>query len=157
MFEKIVVPLDGSACAAEALEVALRLAKNGAAELAVCSIVDPLVVADAMAPSPAADLLLADRESEAHHVVEAAIRKARECGIRAEGEVHFGLPFDEILRFAQHCKADAIVMGTHGRTGLARLFLGSVAESVLRESACPVIVVRQSARNPASSTQCSAT
>ncbi|MBV8490658.1 MAG: universal stress protein [Candidatus Eremiobacteraeota bacterium] len=143
MFKKIVVPLDGSACAQEAFDVALALARNESSELAICSIVDPIVIVGTMPPSPAADLMLADRETESRHLIEAALQKARAAGIKAEGEMHLGVPFDEILRYAKRQKADAIVMGTHGRTGLRRLFLGSVAESVLRETTCPVIVVRE--------------
>ena len=143
MFKKIVVALDGSKCAAEALDVALGLAKNEAAELAVCSIVDPVVVVGTTPPSPATDLLIADRETEARHLVDMAMQKARSAGIKVLGEMHLGVPFDEIVRFAKRQDADAIVMGTHGRTGLKRLFLGSVAESVLREASCPVIVVRE--------------
>jgi nucleotide-binding universal stress UspA family protein len=144
MFNKIVVPLDGSKCAGEALEVALSLAKNDSAEIAVCSIVDPIVVFGTAPPSRAADLLLADREIESRRLVDMAIAKARLAGVKASGQMHLGVPYDEILRFAKAQKADAIVMGTHGRGGLKRLFLGSVAESVLHGAACPVIVVHES-------------
>jgi nucleotide-binding universal stress UspA family protein len=145
MFEKIVVPLDGSRCAKRALDVAIKLARSESAALAICAIVDPIVIVGTTAPSPATDLLLSDREADARHLVEAAVQEARVAGLQAEGEMHLGVPFDEILRFAKRKKADAIVMGTHGRSGLKRLFLGSVAESVLREADCPVIVVRDHA------------
>jgi nucleotide-binding universal stress UspA family protein len=134
--------LDGSRCAERALEVALSLAKTESARLAICSIVDPIVIVGTMPPSPALDLLLFDRENEARHLVEAAIEKARRAGLKAAGEIYLGVPFDEILKFAKREKADAIVMGTHGRGGIKRLFMGSVAESVLREAPCPVIIVR---------------
>ncbi|HTU83470.1 MAG TPA: universal stress protein [Candidatus Acidoferrales bacterium] len=143
MLKKIVVPLDGSRCAQGALDVALGLAKSESAELAICSIVDPIVIVGTTPPSPATDLMLLDRETGARHIVEAAIEQARKAGVAAGGEMHLGVPFDEILRFAKRQNADAIVMGTHGRSGLSRLFLGSVAESVLREAECPVIVVRE--------------
>jgi nucleotide-binding universal stress UspA family protein len=53
-----------------------------------------------------------------------------------------GDPATEILRIAQECKCDLIVMGTHGRTGVARLLMGSVAEHVVRKAECPVLVVK---------------
>ncbi|MBL8741896.1 MAG: universal stress protein [Myxococcales bacterium] len=65
-------------------------------------------------------------------------------------EIHatLGLPADEIVWFAAHINADLIVMGTHGRRGLKRLLMGSVAEKVVRFAGCPVIVVRQKAHDP---------
>lgn len=148
MFKKIVAPLDESKCSEEALDVALNLAKSESAELAICSIVDPTDVAGG-APAPAAmELLLASCEVECRRLVEKAVAKAQLAGVKARGETHFGLTSDEILHFAKRQGADAIVMGTHGRSGLKRLFLGSVAESVLRGATCPVIVVRQAAAQP---------
>jgi universal stress protein A len=146
MFRKIVVPLDGSQCAAEALDVALTLAHGGTATLAIVAVVDPIVFTGSMPPSPALDIVLADREKEAHHRVDEAIGKAKLNGLAATGDVHLGVPYEEILNFARRENADAIVMGTHGRSGLKRLLMGSVAESVLRGARCPVIVVREHAR-----------
>ena len=145
MFKKIAVSLDGSKCAEEAFDVALNLAKNESAELAICSIVDPIVVVGTTAPSPATDQMLADREMESRRLVDEAVAKATTAGVKASGEMHLGLPYDEILRFSKRQGADAIVMGTHGRGGLKRLFLGSVAESVLHRASCPVVIVRERA------------
>ena len=64
------------------------------------------------------------------------------AGIRVERFVREGDPAGEILRAAQFTNADLIVMGTHGRTGLSRLLMGSVAEQVLRKAPCPVLTVR---------------
>lgn len=146
MFTRILVPLDGSACANQALGIAMSLAKTEGAELVFCSVVDPMVICGTTPPSPAVDLLLRDVETEARRLVTTAVQRAHVAGIHAEGEMRRGVPFDEILKLAQRAKADAIVMGTHGRTGLRRLFLGSVAESVLRNAPCPVIVVREKER-----------
>jgi nucleotide-binding universal stress UspA family protein len=67
---------------------------------------------------------------------------AGDAGVRCETEVVFGEPTEEILRAAERLKADLVVMGTHGRTGLHRAAMGSIAEQVLRRAACPVITVR---------------
>lgn len=61
---------------------------------------------------------------------------------RVESLVRFGHPFNEIIRFAQDGDIDLIVMGTHGRSGLAGLLIGSVAEKVVRSAPCPVLTVR---------------
>jgi nucleotide-binding universal stress UspA family protein len=75
-------------------------------------------------------------------LVDGAVESARLRGIPANGHVLRGEPAYEIVVFAAKHEADAIVMGTHGRSGLKRLFMGSVAEAVLRSASCPVIVVR---------------
>ena len=70
------------------------------------------------------------------------IAKAKQSGVRARGLVLEGMPHDRITRAARSNRTDLIVMGTHGRTGLARLFLGSVAARVLSTATCPVMTVR---------------
>jgi nucleotide-binding universal stress UspA family protein len=65
-----------------------------------------------------------------------------ELTIRVEHRLSQGDPAAEILRLAQETHCDLIVMGTHGRTGLARLLVGSVAEEVLRRASCPVLTLR---------------
>jgi nucleotide-binding universal stress UspA family protein len=143
MFTKIVVPLDGSQCAAEALDVALTLAHGRGARLAILAVVDPIVFTGSMPPSPYLDIVLADRETEARQLVDAARGKAKLDGLASTGEVRLGVPYDEILTFARRENADAIVMGTHGRTGLKRFLMGSVAERVLRTAPCPVVIVHE--------------
>jgi nucleotide-binding universal stress UspA family protein len=63
-------------------------------------------------------------------------------GVRVESQVMEGDPVDMILRAAEETNSDVIVMGTHGRTALSRLLLGSVAESVLRKAPCPVLTTK---------------
>lgn len=142
MFKKIAVALDGSKCADEALDIAINLAQNEAAQLFICAIIDPRALA-ASTPLPAIEPVIAAYEVETRKLVEATVEKAHRAGVVAEGETHFGSPPEEIVRFAKRRAADAIVMGTHGRSGLKRLLVGSVAENVLRNASCPVIVVRE--------------
>ena len=68
--------------------------------------------------------------------------KARKARVRVKGLVVVGNPFEDIVRAAKRQRADLLVMGTHGRTGLRKALLGSVAERVLRTSICPVMTVR---------------
>jgi nucleotide-binding universal stress UspA family protein len=82
-------------------------------------------------------------QNEAHRRIDDAVERAREAGVAARGEVITGVAFERILDFAKRNAADVIVMGTHGREGLPRFFMGSVAEMVLRKSSCPVLIVRE--------------
>lgn len=146
MFNRIAVALDGSRCAQEAFSTALQLAKVTKAELRICSIVDPIVITGSAPPSPAMDLVITDMENDARRIVNEAVERARRTGIIASGWTHFGTPAYDLLKYVQHCGADLIVMGTHGRKGLGHLLMGSVAEEVLRHSPVPVLVVRSAKR-----------
>ena len=70
------------------------------------------------------------------------VAKAKAAGARAQGLLLEGTAADAIVRTARSKRADLIVMGTHGRSGLARLFMGSVAERVIGTAPCPVLTVR---------------
>ena len=142
MFRRISVALDRSDAAQEAFAVALQLAKTERAELGVCSVVDPIVIAGTSLPSPAMDLVIRDMEVEARRLVTEAVERAHQAGIRASGHAGNGLPAFELLRYADAFNADLIVIGTHGRRGFKHFLLGSVAEEILREASIPVLVVR---------------
>lgn len=143
MFSKIVVALDGSQCSEQALEVALKLAESEGAQLAVCSVVDPVMIVGTAPQAPAMGQVIQDMEADARRLVADAVAKAQQAGLTASGETRCGVPAHQILTFAKQSGADAIVMGTHGRGGLKRLLMGSVAETVLHESPVPVVVVHE--------------
>jgi nucleotide-binding universal stress UspA family protein len=151
MFTKIAVALDGSACSQQALEVALGVAQAQHAEIGVCSVVDPIVVAGTAPPSPAMDLVIGDLESAARTLVTKAVERGHRMRLVASGQTRRGVPAYEILSFATGFGADLIVMGTHGRNGIRRLLLGSVAEVVLREASIPVLVISDRAAKTADS------
>jgi nucleotide-binding universal stress UspA family protein len=146
MFDNFVVALDGSACSARALDVALALARIEGSKLTVCSVAAPLPVYPASAPDVMAEEALAEVRDQAQRIVDDAGARARAAGITVEGSVLIGDPSVEITDFAVKSGAAGIVMGTHGRSGLKRLFLGSVADGVLRASKLPVITVREESR-----------
>jgi nucleotide-binding universal stress UspA family protein len=141
---RILVPTDFSACATPAVRYAAELSDKFAAELILLHVVPDAVLAlpDAVMPTPAppADLT----------ALEAAGRDGLANLIAAEGlaarhpraEVRAGSPAAEILAAAKDLHADLVCIGTHGRGGLARVLLGSVAEHVVRQSPCPVLTVR---------------
>jgi nucleotide-binding universal stress UspA family protein len=146
MFENLVVAVDGSPCANHALAVALALARVEGSKLAVCSIADPAPVYGTLEPAVLVERTLAEIRAHAQHSVDDALATAKATGIEAQGSALDGEPVYEITRYAEHVHADAIVIGTHGRSGLKRLLMGSVAEGVLRLSPVPVITVRTEAR-----------
>ena len=145
MLKRILVPLDGSECAAHALQYALGLAKAESAEIEICSVVDPFAILGRNLPSPVDERHVAAAKREADEFVGEALERTASAGVPASACVDFGEPAVEIVARAKHRNADTIVMGTHGRSGFKRLFMGSVAEEVLRASPCPVVVVRERA------------
>jgi nucleotide-binding universal stress UspA family protein len=78
----------------------------------------------------------------ASDALTACVAAAREAGVRARFSLRVGVPAEEIIAAAEEEKARMIVIGTHGRSGLDRLLLGSVAERVIRRASCPVVTVR---------------
>ena len=132
----ILHPTDFSAHSEHAFRLACALARDYDARLILLHVAStPLVVyGEGVAPL----------DPEVYYAEEKAKLFALTPGpaIRAEHRFEEGDPGAEIPRVAQDVHADLIVMGTHGRTGLGRLLMGSVAEQVMRHAACPVLTVR---------------
>jgi nucleotide-binding universal stress UspA family protein len=143
MLKRILVPLDGSECARHAFDYALSLARAEGAEVEVCSVVYPAGILGRTPIDPLEVKEIASAKQAAEKTVDDAIAKARARGVVAEGCVELGEPAATIVTRAEEIEADTIVMGTHGRSGVKRLFMGSVAEEVLRTSPCPVVIVRE--------------
>jgi nucleotide-binding universal stress UspA family protein len=146
---KILFPTDFSQTAEFAFTTAQRLARDGDSLLLIVHVVEPTTPAPAAtAPQdvPMSANFLAEADEQAE---EAARERFKELvpeddRIRFEHRLLRGIPSVEIPRLADEENVDLIVMGTHGRTGLKRLLMGSVAEQVIRHAACPVLTQRQS-------------
>jgi nucleotide-binding universal stress UspA family protein len=137
--KRIMVPLDGSTLAETAMWTALDLAERSGATIVL------LRVAVAY-PKPGTDLVAAQLAAvrEADQYLAAATRRLRASGFeRIESHVWNGSPAAAVVEAAKAQRADMIVMTTHGRSGFGRLILGSVAESVLRGTRVPVLIVRE--------------
>ena len=142
MFKHILVPIDGSDCSLYALEIAASFAREQQARLTVCTVVDPAkAAAMAFGEATMAAACLDALDDEGKALVEDAVARVRQMW-PADVTVLDGAPVDTIVDFAREGGADLIVIGSHGRSGLSRLFLGSVAEGVIRNAAVPVMVVR---------------
>jgi nucleotide-binding universal stress UspA family protein len=81
-------------------------------------------------------------EEEARGILAAVADAGTKLGVIVETRLVPGTPVDQILDLAKGLPADLIIMGTHGRTGVSHVFLGSVAEKVVRRAPCPVLTVR---------------
>ena len=149
MLKNPVVALDGSECALHALDVALLLAKAASSKISICSVADTASLSGTRSLAKIEKALEAIR-AHAWRVVDEALAKATSSGVTATGIVPEGEPVFEIVSHAKGVGADAIFVGTHGRSGLKRLFMGSVAEGVLRTASVPVVTVRSETRIAAS-------
>jgi nucleotide-binding universal stress UspA family protein len=143
MFGTIVVGTDASPASRAAVALAIDLAKANAADVVFVNVVDaaklmPLSGYENPYPEEAVDMLL----DESTKLLDGAVAQAEATGIKASVRSSQGDAADEILDAAEQSKAGLIVLGTHGRTGLARLFVGSVADAVLRRAVCPVLVTK---------------
>ncbi len=140
-FRKILVAVDESAFAARAADVGFDLARSLGAEVAIIHVVDPSVVAYAPEGGiPAGELVTLAQQDGKRLLSAFCERAALQAAPRAF--IHVGKPAAEVVKAARDWPADLIVVGSHGRGGVERLLLGSVAEAVMRHAACPVLVVR---------------
>ncbi|WP_396612969.1 universal stress protein [Haloferax sp. S1W] len=142
MYNHILFPTDGSDCADEALGHAIEHAQQYDATIHALYVADVRDVGHA-APAISGDRIRQALLDSGNEVLERVASKARESGVTVETTVSEGTPASVILDHADHDDIDLVVMGTHGRSGLDRYLLGSVAERVVRGSSVPVLTVRQ--------------
>ena len=140
MYERILLPTDGSAGAERATEHAIELARLSGGTIIAMNVVDT----SAAAAVPEAQAISINElfEEAGSKAVDAVVEQVEAQGIPIETELRTGSAHGEILAVAQERDVDVIVMGTHGRTGLDRVLLGSVADRVIRHADYPVMVTR---------------
>ena len=137
-YDRVLVPTDGSDTAEAAERRAVGIARQFDAALDVLTVVETTGVGFDVR----SEQRRAEWERAAKRIVDAAVERARTAGVDdVEGAVRFGTPHQEIRTSAEERDADLIVVGTHGRTGLNRYLLGSVAERVIRLATVPVLTV----------------
>jgi nucleotide-binding universal stress UspA family protein len=141
---KILHPTDFSECAAKAQAMAVDLAGKLSGEIVLLQVLveTPLYGESVLNMAKVRSIYDAQRKW-AEEALEARADDLRRRGLKASWRAQVGVPFEEIVKIAQEERADMIVMGTHGRSGLNRALLGSVAERVVRLAPCPVLTVRQ--------------
>lgn len=138
----ILVPTDFSAYADRALAYAIELATALRARLTVLHVfhLSPLIVGEM--PPVVFDDTLRDMETDAQQHTKMALHRVHQAGLQGDSVIVEGIPFQTIIDIAKDKDIDLIVMGTHGRTGLTHVLMGSVAEKVVRLAPCPVLVTR---------------
>ncbi|AVH50482.1 MULTISPECIES: universal stress protein [Acinetobacter] len=144
-YQNILVPVDGSETSFAAVAKAAELAKAFGSKITVVQVLtlDPYIAAEYITANQTNDLIERARASIVK-TLEEAKQKFTEQGVEAETKLLEGQVIArEITNAAKDLNADLIVIGSHGRTGLKKLFLGSVAQSILSEGTTPVLVVRQ--------------
>jgi nucleotide-binding universal stress UspA family protein len=99
-------------------------------------------IGDGFVSAKTYDALEAGARRDAQRRLSALLAKAKKAGVRARSILLEGVAYDQIARIARSRRADLMVMGTHGRTGVSRFFMGSVAERVIPLARCPVLTVR---------------
>jgi nucleotide-binding universal stress UspA family protein len=147
MYKRVLVPLDGSALAEAILPFVEQVAGPLGAEVILLRVVEPVSAAGAIATAgvvPPTAYALSELEAK-RYLVKAEPRLVKK-GLRVRTRIALGPPADAILGAIHTSGADLVAMTTHGRSGLGRALFGSVAESVLRASPVPVLLVRAPAR-----------
>jgi len=139
VYTHIVVPLDTSELAEQALPHAIEIARRFEAQVELLTVV-PASVEDAI--GPAAEEAWDPRKLEAQEYLEAVASRLSQEGIAVRTAVRRGDVAEEIIDHAAHC--DLIVMCTHGRSGLGRWVYGSITDRALRHAGVPILLVRAS-------------
>jgi universal stress protein A len=141
---RILLASDFSKASRKAFAVAVMMAKQNRTSLTVLHVIAPMapIAPDQYIGPETWRELDVEARRWARQKVAALTAKARKSGVRAEGLVADGSPAPQIVRIAKSKRFDLVIIGTHGRTGLARFFLGSVAGRVVSTAPCPVMTVR---------------
>jgi nucleotide-binding universal stress UspA family protein len=154
MYQRILVPFDGSATSSRGLDEAIRLASLTGATLRIVHLVDDLAYATGFETFAvyANDVLPLMRQAGAR-VLQAGKSRAEKAGVQVETQLLEGSAIrlaDTVAEQVKAWHADLVVIGTHGRRGVGRLLLGSDAEQIVRTAPVPVLLVRGQADAPAS-------
>ncbi len=139
--QKILCPVDFDDNSLAALDSAAEIAGKNAGTVFLLHVIPMVVQPMGMPP----EVGLYDEQEKVARARLSEIEHERLAGVSHESMTCVGDPAPSILKMQRKLGADLIVIGTHGRRGLSRLFLGSVAEHVIREAPCPVLTIRNHA------------
>lgn len=144
MARPILHPSDFSTASGPAFRKAIALAKGMRRPLLIANVVSPvtIVTGDMYMPANVWDQLERAADQAARRGLARLLKRARAAGIRASTLLLRGIAADRIVQAARGRRAEMIVMGTHGRTGLKGMLLGSVAARVVSHASCPVMTIR---------------
>ncbi|MFB6121328.1 MAG: universal stress protein [Halobacteriaceae archaeon] len=142
MASHVLVPYDGSEQADQALDHAFE--EHGDATVSVLHVIDPVEAGYTSQPTAfgQAEEWFESAKEEAGEMLDTVEARADDAGVAVETAIEVGRPSRTIVEYADEEGVDHIVMGSHGRSGVSRILLGSVAEAVVRRSPVPVTIVR---------------
>lgn len=126
-----MVPTDGSKCSLKAEDIAIAIAKNFKAKLVVVHVIDEKLI------YPFEVL-----EEEGNTILDEAARKGKDEGVDVEQVLIVGSPAHDMEKIVEKTGADLVVIGTHGKTGIRKILMGSVAESTIKTVKVPVLLVK---------------
>jgi nucleotide-binding universal stress UspA family protein len=144
MFQRILVPTDGSDITAKAIATAIQLAKSVGAQLCTISVKEPFPYSaiSEMQPTPPQEFFDAQERIAAKHV-QSVVADAEAAGLRCQSQTVEALhPWEAIIDYAKRMQCDLVVMASHGRRGVSALLLGSETQKVLTHCTVPVLIVR---------------
>src|SRR5262245_34250751 len=144
MTRPVLHPSDFTSFSRAAFQKAIEMTKLHRTELLVVHVLRPVVPVpgDAYISPKMYDDLASSARTFAQQELDKLLAQTKKARVRARGYLLEGSPHDEIIRFARTRHVELIVMGTHGRRGLAKFFVGSVADRVVAGAPCPVLTVR---------------
>ena len=141
---RILHPSDFSRASGAAFAKAVDMAKTNRAELLLAHVLAPVVLmaGDGYISPTVYEEIEASARAGAQKQLDRLAAKVKKAGVRTRTLLMDGAAHEQITRAARSKRADLVVIGTHGRTGLAKFFLGSVAGRVVSTASCPVLTVR---------------
>jgi len=143
---RILVATDFSECSKEAIDSAARLAESFSAELYLLHAFEPpfyTIEGRDTGIHPEVDRWVRELREQESKRLEGEVEVVRRRGIKVHPAFKEGPPSEEIIKAAEEFGADLVVLGTHGRRGVDRLVMGSVAERVMRKAPCSVLIIRE--------------
>jgi nucleotide-binding universal stress UspA family protein len=146
MLQRILVPTDGSPLSEYALPLTEIFARAQAAEVILARVVEPptwfAFEPDGVTTAEIYQEIVDAVDHEAQTHLEGLVKQLQGAGLHARGELLRGSPSLVLLDYEQHLAPDLVIMGTHGRSGVLRFALGSVADRLVREGTAPVLLIR---------------
>lgn len=146
VFKRILHATDFSSASRPAFAKAIALARQNQAPLSIAHALPPPLIPIGgdfgYVPPKTYEAIDQGARQHARAQLTALVGRAKKAGVRATAILLDGAPHEQIPRAVRRARADLLVIGTHGRTGLTKILLGSVAERVLRLAPCPVLTVR---------------
>ena len=144
MFEKILYPTDFSDVSKKALDYIKQLKDAGAKELIVLHVIDERgIEAMAMYAPGSFDELISRLKKETSKEISAIEAELKESGFEVKTRIEKGIPLREILRVEEEEGVSVIIIGSHGKTNIKEMLLGSVSEKVIRRAKNPVLVIKR--------------